>query len=279
LAYGGLADSYISLAGWGFSDPSIIYPKAKRHILKALELDNSRGQFHATLGNIQQGHEWNWTSAEESYKLAISLDSNYLQVHIWYFLLASITGDVEKADYYIKKAIEMDPLSIIANFQLARHYLQQGDYSKALTQAQKTLDLDESSVTANWTMYEIYYAMGERDLAFKYYMKSNSSITGLIYVENPGLIQAAYERGGWVEAAQFIFSSIQSDDYVSPMNFARLYILMGNIDKALDYMERAYNQRDPVMMFVGLFPDFRSLHAEPRYQALLKKMKLPIVIS
>ncbi len=273
LAYGGLAVSYNNLGGWGFIEPSIAFPKAKEAALKALDIDNSIGLVHAALGDQQMFYEWDWKAAEESFKLAIGLDPNYSDGRVWYWILLSIMDDFEKAETQINKAIELDPLSLVVNFNLARHYLHQGNYPKALEQALKTLEMDGTFAPAHWTLFDIYYAMGENNLAFEYFKKWRTS-----HNEDPDLLQAGYDQGGWAGAAKLMIPLLQSKStYVPSSTFAQYYIHLGNNEKALDYLESGYNQRDSDLIQMRLDAIYKPLHSNPRFQALIEKMGLPPV--
>lgn len=271
LAYGGLAVSYNNLGGWWFVEPSIAFPKAKEAALKALEIDNSLGLAHFALGEFQMFYEWNWKAAEESFKLAISLDPNYSDGRVWYWILLSLVDEFDKADVQIKKALELDPLSLVVNFNLASHFLQQGHYPKAIEQALKTLEMDGTFAPVHWTLYNIYYAMGENDLAFEYFKKWRTSQN-----EDPELLQMGYNQEGWAGVAKLIIPLLESKTtYIPSSTIAQYYIHLGNNDKALDYLESSYDQRDNVITQLRVSPIYKTLYSNPRFQAFIEKMGLP----
>jgi len=275
LAYSGLADSFHQLGGWGYSKPSEVNPKGKEAALKALDLDNSLGQAHASLGTIQLWYEWDWQAADESFKNAITLTPNYSQAYVWYYYCYSVRGDYENAQVKIEKALELDPLSLAANFNFANYYLIQGNYSKALEQALKTLVMDGSFAPTHKTLYDIYYAIGENDLAFKHFLQWRQ-----FYGEASEILHSGYEESGWKGAAKLMISILRGKtSYVAPTTIARYYIHLENKEKALEYLERGYNERDGQMNIIGMDPIWRSLYSEPRFQALLRKMDLPPVSS
>ena len=271
LAYGGLAISYINLGGWWFVEPSIAFPKAKKAALKALEFDSSLGLAYFALGEFQMFYEWDWKAAEESFLQAISLDPNYSHGRIWYWILLSLVDEFDKADVQIKKALELDPLSLVVNFNLASHFLQQGHYPKALEQALKTLEMDGTFAPVHWTLYNIYYAMGENDLAFEYFKKWRTSQN-----EDPDLLQMGYNQEGWAGVAKLIIPLLESKTtYIPSSTIAQYYIHLGNNDKALDYLENSYDQRDNVITQLRMSPIYKTLYPNPRFQALIEKMGLP----
>jgi len=273
MAYSGLADSFLMLSGWGYSTPSEIFPKGMEAVLRAIHLDNTLGQAYASLGAMQLWNEWDWQAAEESFKNAITLTPNYSQTYVWYFVFYTAMGDQENARIKIEKALELDPLSLVANFNFARYYLHNGKYSNALEQAHKTLEMDDSFVPIHWTLYDIYYGMGENDLAFEHFIQWRRA-----YGEASEILKTGYKESGWKGAAERMIPILNAkSSYVAPTTIAMYYVHLGNNEKALEYLERGYHERDNLMSQIRHNPFWKALHSEPRFKELLRKIGLPPV--
>ena len=143
LAYGGLADSYNVLSTNNILPPKEAFPKAKAAVTKALEIDDSLAEAHTSLAFIRTVYDWDWPGAEHEYKRAIALNPNYANAHYFYaFTLLITRGRVDEAIAEMKKAVGLDPLSLIINTNLGRTYFLARQYDKALEQYRKTLELE-----------------------------------------------------------------------------------------------------------------------------------------
>ncbi len=142
LAYDGLADCYIALAGAGFVAPKETFPKAKEAVLKALELDETLAEAHASLGNIKIFDDWDWSGGEKEFQRAIELNPSYADAHRQYGIALREMGRFDEAIAEHKRSLELDPLSLIINRALGLAYYYSHQYDEAIEQELKTLELD-----------------------------------------------------------------------------------------------------------------------------------------
>jgi TolB-like protein len=272
LAYCGLSDVYNVLAWW-FQAPSETFPKAKEAALKALEIDPSLGQAHTGLAYVQTFYEWDWEAAEKSFQLAHELNPNYATAHQWHAILYETIGNSEASRQESKKAIELDPLSLIIWMDISQYYLWDGDHENALEMANEILDMNPDYSQGHFALYNIYWYLGKEDLAFDHFVQWRAA-----YDEDSEILREGYGESGWKGAAERLIPILEArmkEEYVNPINIAIYYLHMEDFDKVLDYLELASEQRTPALSFVRLRPKWRPLHSEPRFQAIFKKMGLP----
>jgi len=170
LAYAGLADCYCMLS-IHLARPEPFIRKARIAAEKALSIDETLAEAHASLGFIKLTYDWDWLGSERSFKQAIHLNPHYPTANNWYALLLSILNRHDEAIHYMTQAWEYDPGSPIINRDLAVMYAWAGDYQKALNQLLFTIDLDPDFAPAYFFMGNVYFWMKEYDLAIEYYEK------------------------------------------------------------------------------------------------------------
>jgi serine/threonine-protein kinase len=263
------------LAAWGFATPKELVPKAKEAALKALEIDRSLTQVYATLGWINMRYEYNWEEAESKYQQAIALNPNYVIAHLWYGGLLGIIGSNEKATSEIEKALELDPLLPIANWAIARHYVSLGAYQNAIDQLHKLLQIDADFRQAHMTLYRVYFFQKKWYLAFQHFKQWE-----LLNGEELHVLESVYETTGWDGVVNRVIDSLESrakKEYISPMTMAELHMLLEDHNRALDYLEEGYFQRDSFMASIGNDIRWRPLYSNLRFKAVLEKMRLPKV--
>jgi TolB-like protein/Tfp pilus assembly protein PilF len=156
LAYGGLADAYTTLPSYTNDTGLDSYPKARAAAVKALELDESLAEPHATLGTVLLEHDWNFPESEKEFKRAIELNPNYATAHHWYSEYLLSMGREDEALAEIKRAQELDPLSLIINAILGIVHAVRGEPEQAVTQLKKTIEMDPNFARAHLFLAEVY---------------------------------------------------------------------------------------------------------------------------
>src|SRR5262249_24821253 len=141
LAFVGLADCYALLPEYSGTPSSKVLPQARAYALRALEIDDSLGEAHISLANVNS-LSWNWDEAEKGFRRGIELNPNYATAHKWWGLQLATLGRLDEALVKLKRAQELEPLSLSINLNLAESYFAKGDLSAALDQCQRTIDLD-----------------------------------------------------------------------------------------------------------------------------------------
>jgi len=275
LAYVGLADSYSLLSQYGDARPKDVIPRAKAAATKALEINETLAEAHNSLAYIYEHYDWNWKAAEAEFKRALELNPNSATAHFWYGELLGYFGRLEEAIREMKRALELDPVSLIINASLGWAYFMTKQPDQALAQLRKTLDMDPSFAYAHSQLGFVLLDKKNFQEAIDE-MKKARELSGdaARQVVSLGL---AYSAAGMFREAKEILEELKArsrKEYVSSYGMARVYARMGDLDKAFELANTAYEERDDYLVFVKIDPALVPFHSDPRYKALLKKMGL-----
>jgi DNA-binding winged helix-turn-helix (wHTH) protein/TolB-like protein/tetratricopeptide (TPR) repeat protein len=275
LAYSGLADAYVLLDLFGVEPWRQAYPNAKAAALNALRLDDSLAEAHSSLGMLSLFYEWDWTRAEHEFKRAIDLNPNYALAHDWYASDLLDTGRCGEALEQARRAQELDPLSFVINGKLGRAYYSCGQYHQAITTLQRVVDLDPNYARARARLGVAYLASQSFAEAIR-----QLRVAQRLSATDPNieaLFGYAEARSGDPEAARQTLTRLverSHHEYVPAFNMALICVGLGDIRNALDWLEKAYQERDTQMMYVKTDPLLEPLHSNPRFGALLRRMQL-----
>ena len=276
LAYTGLADCYSMLVQAQVFRPHEGFPEAKAAAEKALEIDNSLGEAHASLGLIKWSYEWDWEGAERELTRAVELNPNYATAHQWYAMHQAMLGKFEQAISKIKKAQELDPLSPIIYVAAGWLFLLARKYDQAIEQSQKALDIDPNFGFANYPISWAYEQKGMHKEAIEEYLKGVASF-GLLNAEELKSLRKAYSisgyQGFWQKHLD-ISKQKSKKSYVPSYEIASIYARLGNGNQALEWLQKAFEERDYNMGDLLVDPFFDSLRTDPRFKKLLKKVRL-----
>jgi serine/threonine-protein kinase len=265
LAYAGLADSYITLGDWRVLPPKEACPEAKKMAMKALEIDNLLAEAHNAIAYVKLIYEWDWQGAEEGFKHAIALNPNYATAHQFYAEFLSRMGRHDESLREIKRAQELDPLSLIINAITGWPYGGRHEYDKAIEQYKKTLEMDPDFRPARSYLARAYLRKGMYEDALKEYKLLNRL---------PGMAFTYAKMGRTEEAHQALNELIErsKNTYVSPSAIARVYFALGDNDQGIAWLERGYEERDIGMIGIRKNPVYDNVRSDPRFKALMKKM-------
>lgn len=268
LAYSGLADAYVvPVLGM---EPRDVMPKAKAAATRALELDDTLAEAHVSLARVLQVYEWNWAEAEKEYKRAMDLDPRYSLAHQWYGGYLERFGRMDESIAERRIALDLDPLSASSNFELGLAYFFSRDYDRAIPQLQKTLELEPDFSAAVAMLVSSYAQKGQYDLAIaKIQEVKEGNILG-----TAGIV---YATAGRKDDALRIIGELDRrsrDRYISATAFANIYAALGENDKAIEYLEKGYEERAFQMQFLKVDPRWDKLRDDPRFQKILKKIGL-----
>jgi TolB-like protein/DNA-binding winged helix-turn-helix (wHTH) protein len=272
-AYAGLADSYILLGPNDILPANQVYPQAKAAALRALEIDDSMAEPHASLGFVKLLYDWNPSEAELEFRRAIEVDANYPTGHHWYAYDLAAMGRTDEALREIRRAQELDPLSLIINTDVAQILFFARRYDEAITQCQKAIDLDSHFGQAYWYQGLIYEQKGMFDQAVDTFLKQEPTDPS-----EQAAIRSAYRLSGMPGFWRNRLESVERQSkkhYVSPYTFAVIYSRMGDKEKALEQLRKGYDERYPSMVFLAYEPVFDSIRSDPRYAELLRRIFSP----
>ena len=273
LAYVGLADSYLIAGNLPGSSVKESIPRAKAYATKALEIDDSLGEAYATLGLIN-ALLWNWAEAEKACKRSIELNPNYATARHWYSRLLNTLGRKDEALAEIKRANEIDPLSMVIISNLAGFYRERGDYQSAIEQNNKIIEIDPSYFGVQLTFADIYLDQKRSAEALAAAEKARD-----IPVIGIGILGRAYAQLGRRDEALAVVKTLEEGfakgHNGTATNIAFVYVLLGDKEKTFEWLEKAFQARDTELPRFRLGPTFEPIRDDPRYKDLLKRMNLP----
>lgn len=276
LAYAGLADTYDLLGYLGTVPPSSAYPKATAAALRALQLDSSLAEAHASLADIHAVHDWQWADAEREYRRAIELKPRYATAHQWYATFLSAMGRHEEAIAEDRRALDLDPLSLIINVSLGRAYFFAGQYDNAVERFQATVDMDPAFVMAHANLGQAYQQKGMLPVAIAELQRADALSGG-----NPRVLAAlahAYAVSGKRSQAIRIaerLKRLRETSYVSSFDLALIYAGLNDANGAFDWLQRAYKERNGDLIFLKVEPRLAALRHAPKFLWLLERIGLP----
>jgi len=278
LAYAGLADVYTVLPTYG-GIPSEALPKANVAARKALELDPSLAGPHAVLAGDMMEYDWDFAAGIAEYKKAFQLDPGDAVAHFWYSQdLAWLGGHVEESISEINLAHQLDPLSPIIAMNVGNVLASARRYDEALAACQKLATENPTFARAHWCLALVY--KGKHDYAksveeYQIYAQLSGS-------QDDSELATAMDQGfrseGWKGATKKALEARlqqRKKGYASPFEIARYYAELGQIDQVFTWLDTAYRERDSLMESLKTEPSFDSLHADPRFAEMVKKVGLP----
>ena len=276
VAYAGLADAYELLSiGFGSKPPVEYLAQAKTMALKALEMDDTLAEAHTSLAYARWLGDLDWTGAEREFKRALDLKSSYVMAHEWYAEYLAALGRHEEALASIKRAQQLDPLSVPVNRAVGWVVYFSRRYDQAIEELKKALGMDPDFLGARLVLWWALIAQGKHDEAIADIRKQ---------VERPGLrtmkkVMLAYAcaaAGNREEAGAILWeleSKLAAEDRLALLS-ALLFTAMDAKDRAFEQLERAYQIREPGLLFLRVAPWADPLRSDRRYTALLEKLGL-----
>jgi TolB-like protein/Flp pilus assembly protein TadD len=269
LAYSGIADVYVLLPLFSGANPADAYPKAKEAANKAVALDPSLAEPHAALGLI--GAVFDFAQSLREFEEAVALNPNYATAHHWLGnSLLECIGDFDRSIAELKRALELDPLSIAINVDLGYSYYFAGRYQEAITQIRKALDLEPDSYYAHYNLGQALELSGDLAGAIAEYEKS-------VALDNDpyplALLGHAQALAGNRDAASKILQQLAlSSRYVPDYSVGLIHLGLGDKNQALDWFEKSFAKRQPDMNTIHFDPLLKPLHGDPRFEQLAEKI-------
>jgi len=275
LAYAGLADSYAMMGRYSYISPLDSYPKGVQAAEKALEIDQTLGEAHTSLAFIKRYYDFDWAASEREFRLALEFSPNYATAHNWFAVQLSMLGRHAEALAEIKRAVELDPLSLIINTNVAwvRYFAR--DLEGAIETFKKTLEMDPNYAFAHERLGQTYLEKGmfaEAVAELEKAVEFSPGNTEILSALGHSLAVSGNREG----AAKILdrLNEISKDSYVSAYDKATIYLGLGKDDMALEYLGKAYEERSGYVSIIKADLRLQRLHAHPRFIALLKKMNL-----
>ena len=270
-----LAEYYSLLGFWGHMPICEAYPRAKELALRATVLDGGLSVAHWVLGWVSWLHDWDLTKCETEMCRAIQLNPSDENARLMYAVFLAVVRGDPKAVEEVELALELNPLSLDINTGAAWIHLFLKDYDRALQQAQAALDLFPDSLHA-------YYIIGLANLGLSRFPEAVRAFEKAyaIYADatSIGYLGHAYARAGHMEAALSLRDELQTRlkrGYVQIRPFVGLHAGLGDRDRAFEWLEKAFQDRDPILFWLRSVPFFEPLRADPRFEEMMHRIGLP----
>lgn len=283
LAYAGLADTYALMPLYGGFRPKDFMPLAKQSAQKALELDENLAEAHASLGRILNSFDYDWESAEREFTRSIKLNPNYPTVHQWYAELLAFRQRHDEALKEISKALELDPLSLTINRMKGNILSFAGRHDEAIAHLNKTAELYPENALIRYNLGDAFAAKGvfaesveQYTHAFKLEGMSDQEVKKF-----KNAFQKNDWQGFWQEhlrsqlESQKITLEQNKDTYFKNESLAYAYAANNNKDKAFEYLNKAFDERELELISIGISDIYGNLADDARFKELIKKIGLP----
>jgi eukaryotic-like serine/threonine-protein kinase len=274
LAYAGLAVSYATL-GVNYLPPSEVFPKAKVAAETALAVDSDLPEGHSVWGAIKVFYDWDWVTAERELRRALEINPNDATAHQVFAYCLEVTGRPNEALAEIQVAHELDPLSLVINCDVGIRFYFAHRYDLAIEQYQRTLEMEPDFPIAHVWLGRAYEQKGMFQEAVRAYQKQVLILSG--DGERAAALGHAYAVSGLMGALRHQLSELKqlsAHRYVAPLDIASIFARLGEHEQALEWLEKAYQDRFSLLPWLKLDPRFDSLHSDSRFVTLLKKIGL-----
>jgi TolB-like protein/DNA-binding winged helix-turn-helix (wHTH) protein/Tfp pilus assembly protein PilF len=270
-AYAGLAEAWAMLQYIGAATPEEARPNALEAVSKALEMDDELEEAHGAMGVIK-ADEWDYAGGEQECRKAFELNPGYALAHVFYSNQLRHQGRTEDSIAEAKRGLELDPLSPMTNEGLADAYLSARQYDLAVKQYQKTLELYPNQASSRDSLGWAYVYQGLYEKGIQEIQKS--------YGEDPSVspeLAYVYAVKGDSRKARGILERLHSISRKVPVaahHFALIYLGLGEKDNALAWLEKARQQRSPMMAWLKVDPRFDNVRPDPRFRDMMRKVGL-----
>jgi len=271
-AYAGLADCYL------FGPPATLPPKGlavkiKELATRALEIDDSLAEAHATLGLLAQNFELDWAKAEKEYKRAIELNPNYATAHQWYGIELELTGKFDEALQEMKLASELDPLSLIILKDTGEIYYVARKNDRAIEYFRKALEMDPNFVVAHMYLGLVYAQQQEFSSALAELQKARLLQDSPDILSDLGYVYALSGKRQEAEEKLSDLRGMSKQRYVDPICYAIIYAGLGDKERAIEWLEKGYRE-EGLLVGLKVDPQWDSLRTDSRFSDLLKRVGL-----
>jgi len=275
-AYSGLADTYGLLGDWQYAvmPSKEALPKAKAAAVKALELDSSLSEAHTSLGYCLRSFDWDFDSAEKEFRRAIEINPSYATAHHWNAMNLGLLGRHKEALAEMKKAVSLDPLSLIINSDLAEFLLLTHSYDESVKQSRKIIEMDPNFAIGHKQLGDAYL-LTKMDKEAVAELQKAVRLSGGSPICIAELARAYVTSGNWNEAVKLLgdLEKNSNASFSDAPQIAMIYASMGDNEQAMHWLKRAYEARfNPSILLRSGFDPLRS---DPRFEDFMRRVGLP----
>jgi len=271
-AYDGIADCYTMLACRGVLPTRETFQRARTAARRAVELDGALGEGHASLAHVRL-HDWDWDGLDDDFRRALELDPGHAIAYYWYSEYLMAVGRADESIAMVQTAHRMDPLSSVLNASLGMILYLARRYDQSLAGLQKALEIDPDYFLLHFRLGLVQaqtdalpQAIHEMTRSVALSARSTETLTGLAQV---------YAAAGMRQEMRAVVDELSeqaSRRYVSPYNLARVFAAARDADRAFEWLERAYGERNPDLIELRAEPVFDSVRSDSRFADLLRRV-------
>ncbi len=275
LAHAQLADCVSVPCYYGSVDPNQAYPKARASALRALEIDPDLAEGHEVLATVLKNYDWNWAAADKEYRRAIELNANCTTAHYHYSYLLAEAGRVEEAIHEATEALSHDPMSSLLNAGLAFVFLLTRNYDRCIHQALTAIEVDPSMILSYFSLGNAYEQQGQHAAAIEAY-KKGIELGGPVAFFKAFLGHVQGQSAKRTDALNTMseLRVLSNGSYVPFVHLAIIYEGLGERELAIEALERAYQNRETMLVFLKVCPQFDRIRDDPRFQAIERGLGL-----
>jgi TolB-like protein len=273
-AHVGLALLWGGRQQMGFVPPAEAAPKAKAAALRAVELDDTLAEAHYVLALVYTWSDWNWPAGESEFRRAIQLNPGFAAAHAHYASLLNIMRRPDEAMVEARRALELDPFNTLVRAVYGANLVFIRQYDAAIAEFNKVLATNPRDIATLSNLISAHHQKREYKQALEALNRFASAMGYSEVTSYLAQTKADADYSATMHGAADTLAARSRKTFVLPWDIASLYAYAGDKDRCLEWLERAYVVRDPVLPMLG-FPDFDSVRDDPRFRDLLKRMKLP----
>jgi DNA-binding winged helix-turn-helix (wHTH) protein len=274
-AHVGKADCYHFLAAYNALPPRAGFPRARATAMKALEVDDTLAEAHASLACVRLHYDWDWQGARRDFERAIALDPACASAHHWYSDYWTALGRFERAIERMERALELEPLSLMIGTNLALSLYYAGDADRAIEKAREVLELDPAFALAHWVLGLGLERKGRHRRSVEAFRQA-IRLAG----RRPQILAAlghAHAVAGERRRARRVLHDLgrlARRGYVPAYTFATIHAGLGETERAFHWLERAYRERSDCLVQLRVDPRLAGLRSDPRFSDLAHRVGL-----
>jgi serine/threonine protein kinase/TolB-like protein/Tfp pilus assembly protein PilF len=277
LAYSGLADCYNMMGYWNLAPPREVFPKAKEAAINALQIDEALAEAHTSLAYAELEYDWDPARAESGYRRAIELNPNYVTAHQWYGEYLCLMGRLREAKEQMERARQIDPLSVSVRLSIAGWVFEtERDYDRVINELRQLIQIDPGVSASYGLLGACYKEKGMNDQAVEAWLKLHALEgwpAGTIEK-----LRTAYQKSGMAGYLRQEVAAQQEESkkhYVSPIYIAMDFAMLGEKDRAFEWLDKAYEDRSGWLLELKFDPEWDNLRGDPRFAALTARVGFP----
>jgi len=275
-AYSGIADCYTALGYGSFIAPKDAFPKALEAATKALQLDSTLAEPHASLGFYKFYYEWDWAAAEQEFRASVARNANYAIGYDWYGYYLTAMKRYDEAMVVLKKAQELDPLSVRINTDIGFCFFYSGNVDQAITVCKASLQRNPKFILAHLWLGRSYHVKKMYPEAISEYKKGIEAAPG--WSVPFALVGNAYGESGDKENAHRVLDTLtswSSKKFVTAYGVATVYVGLGEKEQTFFWLNKAFEERSNWLVWLKLDPRWAPIMSDKRYIEMVNKIGLP----